>query len=108
MNAHRRLSARGAVLAVALIGGLATTYAVRAEGLTKVVLTIENHRFTPTEVHIPAGKPWVLTVHNRDKTPEEFEFARSQDREGHRRRRHRHPADAAAGARPVSVRGRIS
>ena len=36
-------------------------------------LTIKDHRFTPTEIEIPAGKKIALTVKNLDATPEEFE-----------------------------------
>lgn len=36
-------------------------------------LTIKDHRFTPTEIEIPAGKKISLTVKNLDATPEEFE-----------------------------------
>lgn len=37
------------------------------------VLTIKNHRFTPTEIKIPANKRVQITVVNDDPTPEEFE-----------------------------------
>jgi len=36
-------------------------------------LTIQNNRFQPTELHVPAGKKVKLLVHNRDAAPEEFE-----------------------------------
>ena len=36
-------------------------------------LTIENHRFKPEQITIPAGKKIKLLVANRDSTPEEFE-----------------------------------
>ena len=37
------------------------------------VLTIKDHRFTPTEIKIPANKRVEITVVNDDPTPEEFE-----------------------------------
>jgi hypothetical protein len=37
------------------------------------VLTIKDHRFTPTEIKIPANKRVQITVVNEDPTPEEFE-----------------------------------
>ena len=37
------------------------------------VLTIKDHRFTPTEINIPANKRVQITVVNDDPTPEEFE-----------------------------------
>ena len=39
----------------------------------EVRLIIQNHRFQPTEVVVPAGKKIKLVVENRDATPEEFE-----------------------------------
>jgi uncharacterized protein (DUF58 family) len=37
------------------------------------VLTIKDHRFTPTEIKVPANKRVQITVVNDDPTPEEFE-----------------------------------
>jgi len=36
-------------------------------------LTIKDHKFTPAEVRVPAGKKVKLIVANEDPTPEEFE-----------------------------------
>ena len=36
-------------------------------------VTIKDHRFTPAEIHVPAGKPVTLNVKNEDETAEEFE-----------------------------------
>jgi len=36
-------------------------------------IVIKNHRFTPTEITVPAGKKVKLIVDNQDATPEEFE-----------------------------------
>src|SRR5262245_20393813 len=38
-----------------------------------VTITIKNHRFTPSEVRVPANKRVQITVVNDDPTPEEFE-----------------------------------
>jgi len=38
-----------------------------------VSLVIQDHRFVPAEVVVPAGKKIKLVVENRDATPEEFE-----------------------------------
>jgi hypothetical protein len=37
------------------------------------LLVIENHRFVPSELRVPAGKKIRLLVENRDSTAEEFE-----------------------------------
>ena len=36
-------------------------------------LVIEQHRFTPTELIVPAGQKLRLIIENKDATPEEFE-----------------------------------
>lgn len=36
-------------------------------------IVIQEHRFQPAELSIPAGKKIKLLIENKDKTPEEFE-----------------------------------
>lgn len=43
-------------------------------------LVIKEHRFTPTELRVPANKKVKLVVSNEDSTPEEFE-SHSMNRE---------------------------
>lgn len=57
-------------LAVAACIGLPVGSAVADD---EIVITIKDHRFTPTEVKVPADKRVVITVVNDDPTPEEFE-----------------------------------
>lgn len=38
-----------------------------------IAVTIENHRFTPARIEIPAGQKVRLMVENKDSTPEEFD-----------------------------------
>ena len=59
------------VLFLVSVHGL--SYARAEEG--SYTLTIKDHRFTPTEIEIPAGKKISLIVKNLDTTPEEFESA---------------------------------
>ncbi len=44
--------------------------AARSDDLT---LTIKGHKFTPSEIKVPANKRVKLTVVNDDPTPEEFD-----------------------------------
>lgn len=60
----------GFALAVALLLSSASIAAAQETSLT---LTIKNHRFQPSEIKAPAGKPITLRVVNADPTPEEFE-----------------------------------
>ena len=45
----------------------------RAGAQTAIDVTIKDHRFMPSEIHVPAGKPAVLTIKNEDATAEEFD-----------------------------------
>ncbi len=38
-----------------------------------ITLVIQDHRFAPAELIVPAGQKIKLIVENRDATPEEFE-----------------------------------
>ncbi len=49
---------------------LAAPVRVRAADYT---LTIKDHKFTPTEIKVPANQRVMITVTNDDATPEEFE-----------------------------------
>ena len=74
MNFHLRLSTlyrQPAATALLAAATLCATTAIAAEG--EYALTIQDHRFQPAELVIPAGKKIKLSVENRDATPEEFE-----------------------------------
>jgi hypothetical protein len=53
---------------------LATAPALAADD--EFLLVIQDHRFQPEEVVVPAGRKVKLVVENRDATPEEFESHR--------------------------------
>jgi plastocyanin len=44
-----------------------------AAGEPEFALSIENHRFAPDRIEVPAGKKVKFRVENKDATPEEFE-----------------------------------
>lgn len=44
-----------------------------AEEPATVQVTIQDHRFSPDELHVPAGKPVFVEIANTDATAEEFE-----------------------------------
>jgi hypothetical protein len=56
---------------VAILGGVGAT--VRAADPPEIPLVIENNKFSPEEIRVKAGAPFILVVTNKDKTPEEFE-----------------------------------
>jgi hypothetical protein len=59
------------VYALATAATFCVTAAMAADG--GYALIIQDHRFQPAELVIPAGKKIKLSVENRDATPEEFE-----------------------------------
>jgi len=61
-------TARGLAIAAAL-----SLASVAAAETAPVQLTIQDHRFSPSEIHVAAGKATFLMVSNADATPEEFE-----------------------------------
>ena len=66
-----RISA--AALAVTLLSLVGTGVPAQADDPTTVEVTLKDHRFSPAEIHVPAGKPTIITLHNNDATAEEFD-----------------------------------
>jgi hypothetical protein len=58
-------------LAVLAVAGLAVS--AGADEPPTIALTIKDHRFDPSEIHVPQGKAVILKVTNQDATPEEFD-----------------------------------
>jgi len=52
---------------------LVISSAAFAAGEPEFSVSIENHKFTPDRIEIPAGQKVKLLVENKDATPEEFE-----------------------------------
>jgi plastocyanin len=59
-------------LVLGLLAGLSAAQA-QAPAPPELPLTIEQHKFTPEELKVKAGQPFVLVITNKDTTPEEFE-----------------------------------
>lgn len=56
---------------LALALALSPLFAVAADA--DITITIKDHKFTPAEVRVPAGKKIKLIIDNQDATAEEFE-----------------------------------
>jgi plastocyanin len=52
---------------------LAAVFGAAAADVPQFNLAIENHKFTPDRLEVPAGQKVKLVVENKDATPEEFE-----------------------------------
>jgi plastocyanin domain-containing protein len=57
-------------LAAALLASLSLAAVAAAQEPATV---LENHRFAPDRIEVPAGKKVKLTIENRDAAPEEFD-----------------------------------
>jgi hypothetical protein len=60
-------------LALAFTCGLALVAASPASAAEAHVLTLKDHRFTPSELEVPANEKVTLIIRNEDATPAEFE-----------------------------------
>ncbi len=66
----RRILFAGGGVAVAMMLASGGGY---ADAAVEVSVIIKDHKFEPTTLKVPAGKPIVLKVDNQDASVEEFE-----------------------------------
>ena len=52
---------------------LIATPSVTALADTPITVTLQNHKFSPAEIHVKANQPAVIALTNRDSTAEEFD-----------------------------------
>jgi heme/copper-type cytochrome/quinol oxidase subunit 2 len=64
---------RAVLLVPALAVGVCLSALARADDLPNIPVTIKDHQFSPSEIHVPQGKPVILTITNADPTAEEFD-----------------------------------
>jgi hypothetical protein len=72
MPARRFRAQRGARIAIGILA-LCLGPAARAADPSTIDVTMKDHRFTPSEIHVVTGKPTVLRIKNEDKTADEFD-----------------------------------
>jgi hypothetical protein len=58
---------------VLILGGIAFLALAVPAVAQDLVITIKDHKFSPSELKVPANKRVIITVVNDDPTPEEFE-----------------------------------
>ncbi len=61
------------LVALAVAGVSAANLAARGEEPASFDVVLQGHRFTPSELHVPAGKPAIIRLKNADDTAEEFD-----------------------------------
>jgi hypothetical protein len=45
-----------------------------ADDLASYEITLKDHHFTPAEIHVPTGKPFIVVITNANDGPDEFEM----------------------------------
>jgi hypothetical protein len=62
---------------IAAIAGLLAAFCLGrpalADDSVQINVILKDHRFAPSEIHVPTGKRAVLILRNEDTTPEEFD-----------------------------------
>jgi len=56
-----------------IFSGLLLLTATPALADEPIKLTLQNHKFTPSEIHVKANTPAVIALTNKDSTAEEFD-----------------------------------
>jgi hypothetical protein len=69
----RRWPWRLALGVAVLSTGVASTVTAGADDVPNIPVSLKDHQFTPSEIHVPQGKPVILTITNADPTAEEFD-----------------------------------
>jgi plastocyanin len=62
-----------AVGMMAVVIGAMPWLGAQADDAAPIGVTIKDHKFSPAEIHVPAGKPTTLKISNEDPTAEEFD-----------------------------------
>jgi len=70
---HGRSSRRLAAALLALAGAYLSFASPGNAQQAAIDVTIKDHQFSPSEIHVPAKKPVVLNLKNEDATAEEFD-----------------------------------
>jgi Cupredoxin-like domain len=68
------LTGVGRLIALAILGFvLGGTGTALAEDPISINVTLKDHRFTPSEIHVPSGKRVDLHIRNEDDAADEFD-----------------------------------
>jgi hypothetical protein len=65
----RRVGRMLAVVGALIVSGSTAI----ADDILTIRVTLKDHKFTPSEIQVPQGKPVILVVTNADATADEFD-----------------------------------
>lgn len=63
----------GTVPLLLVFVGLCLGRTAWADDPATINVTLKDHRFSPSEIHVTTGKPTILKIRNEDDTAEEFD-----------------------------------
>ncbi len=63
----------GPAAVAVLFAGICLGGSAIAGDPARIDVTIKDHVFSPSEIHVPVGQPTLLIVRNEDAGPEEFD-----------------------------------
>ena len=73
-----RFSLGRTMSAALVVAGCGIGQDCRAADPVSIEVTIKDHHFSPSEIHVQTGKPTVLKIRNEDSTAEEFDSSALQ------------------------------
>ena len=62
-----------ALLTAAFLSAVPALIAVPALADSPIAVTLQNHKFSPAEIHVKANAPAMIALTNKDATAEEFD-----------------------------------
>ncbi|HEX3576795.1 MAG TPA: cupredoxin domain-containing protein [Rhodopila sp.] len=68
-----RFAYPGVVRLVFVFTALCLARTASADEPVTISVTLRDHRFSPSEIHVTTGKPTILKIRNEDDTAEEFD-----------------------------------
>ena len=70
---RRALLAAAVIVAQPLAADFLVAAPARADASGPIAVTLQNHKFAPSEIHVKANTPAIIALTNKDATAEEFD-----------------------------------
>jgi Cupredoxin-like domain len=74
MAMNKRIVSSAPFAGVFVLRALACAQPANADDLASYEITLKDHHFTPAEIHVPTGKPFIVVITNANDGPDEFEM----------------------------------
>jgi Cupredoxin-like domain len=74
MGMNERIVASAPFAGAFVLLAVACAQLANADDLASYEITLKDHHFTPAEIHVPTGKPFIVVITNTNDGPDEFEM----------------------------------